>query len=179
MLKSKNTIEVQNIDALTKDMLPLVVVMDSFLCWLAIARSLIQDVLAESFDRPHVSLSNEVQPRPMAPADISLVFSWTVRWPDQNGVIRIAQGHIAFELLLAMLQPGSIDVARRLQSGELQADPQQPVSSSMLGQSMKAWPHPIEDEVQMLCSWVYNAAWKSMSAIEAQNLQVIKPKAQA
>jgi len=176
MLKSKIT--VHDIPELTKDFLPMTVSLDSFLCWLALVRMIVQDVLAGHYPNAHVALNISVEPRFGASQDVSLVFSWSVRWPDHGGIIRLAQGSIAFEMLLAMMQPEGINTARKLQTGEIQMD-NKPITRSLIGQGKKPWPYDITDEFMMVASYVYNQAWNTMASIEQNNAQIHRPKAQA
>ena len=171
--------QVKDLPELTRDFLPLVAAMDSFLCWMALARQLVQDVLLTQFSNPVVDLSVSAASKFGRPDSISLVFQWSVRWPDHSGTIRHAQGLIAFELVLAMLQGNSIDMARMLQTGEMKPRHDMMVTDSRLGQCKKPWPYPITNELQMLSSYVYNQAWRTMTDMEAVNISIIKPKAQA
>lgn len=179
MLEPRKALKAEDMPEITKDFLPLVVVMDSFLCWLALSRQMVQDVLVTQFSNAVVELSVSVAPKFGMPDSVSLLFSWTVRWSDHLGLVRKAEGMIAFELMLAMLQPQTIELARKLQTGELKAIPERPVTTEQIGQCFKPWPYPIDGGQMMLSSYVYNQAWKTMTHMEATNLAIQKPLAQA
>ena len=171
--------QVKDLPELTRDFLPLVAAMDSFLCWMALSRQLVQDVLLTQFSNPVVDLSVSAASKFGRPDSISLVFQWSVRWPDHSGIIRHAQGMVGFDLVLAILQGNSINLARQIQTGELKPQPDKPITYNRLGQCKKPWPYPITNELQMLSSYVYNQAWRTMTDMEATNMSITKPKAQA
>lgn len=171
-MKPKFKFNPEDLNEVTKDFLPVHVAMDSFLCWMAIARFIIQKALAGVHANPLIELNVGVSPLHCSEG-ISMTYNWCARWMAADGAVLQCSGGIAIELLLQLLQPDCIQLAHDLQAGLLEIDKAgNIVTLTMMAQTaMKKWPHKIDSEVQMLASYTYNQASTTMNKIESKHLQ--------